>query len=353
MNQKYGNVSTEGWITMRPTIRDVARAAGVGQATVSRVLNNSGYVKPETRQRVVEAASALGFVPSSLARGLVRHATDTVGLIIPDITNPFFPAVTRGMEDAASEAGYTVFLCNTDNDPAMEALDVRRFRERRVDGIIFVGTTDRRELVESLLAEGVPVVLTDRGVSDLDVDSVLVDNAAGALAACRHLIDLGHRRIAHVAGAPHTRTGQDRWNGYRRALESAGMVYEEALVRCGDYTLGSGYRIGKELLNMGSRPTAVFAANDLMAFGVLQAAAEAGLSVPDDLSLVGFDDVQMASMVQPGLTTVRQPAYEMGRLAMTMLLERIAGDAPGGGRCHLYQPELVVRATTRRRESLG
>lgn len=333
---------------MNPTIRDVAKAAGVGLATVSRVLNNNGYVKPETRDRIQQAAAELGFVPNMVARSLVRKSTATIGLIIPDITNPFFPAVTRGVEDAASEAGYTVFLCNTDNDQTMEAQDVKKLRERMVDGIIFVGTSDRRELVETLLADGVPVVVTDRQVADLDVDSVLVDNTAGAVAACRHLLDLGHTRIGHAAGHRLTRTGHDRFAGYTRALKDAGIRVDDALVAWGDFTVESGYRVAQVLLGRSPRPTAIFAANDMMAFGVMRAAQEAGVAVPDHLSVVGFDDIQMAGLVRPGLTTVRQPAYEMGRVAMCMLKERMAGTASGSGRHHTFQPELVVRGTTRR-----
>ncbi|HYG56936.1 MAG TPA: LacI family DNA-binding transcriptional regulator [Symbiobacteriaceae bacterium] len=335
---------------MSSTIRDVAKAAGVGVGTVSRVLNKSGYVKPETRERVLGAAAELGFVPSQPARSLVRKSTATVGLIIPDITNPFFPAVTRGVEDAASEAGYTVFLCNTDNDPAMEALDVHKLRERWVDGIIFVGTSDRRELVAGLQAQGIPVVVTDRQVDDLDVDSVVVDNVQSARAAVRYLIDLGHTRIAHAAGHRRTRTGLDRYNGYRLALEEAGLPYDESLVVWGEFTLDSGCHAGQVLFGRAPRPTAIFAGNDLMAMGVMRAADEAGLSVPEDLSLVGFDDIQMAGLLRPGLTTVHQPAYDMGRLAMSMLLERIGGSTAGAGRRHVFQPELIVRGTTRRRD---
>jgi LacI family transcriptional regulator len=330
------------------TIRDVARRAGVGQATVSRVLNGSA-ARPETRERVLKAAAELGFVPNRLARGLVAKSTRTIGLVIPDITNPFFPSLTRGVEDSASSGGYSVFLCNTDNDPATEELELRRLSEHRVDGIIFVGTTNRRDLLESVLATGVPMVMTDRPVDDLDADSVLVDNNAGARAACRHLIDLGHRRIGLVAGTSRTRTGQERVTGYREALREAGISVDESLMAQGNYTLESGYQAAQVLFGRFPRPTAIFAANDVMAIGVIRAAEEAGLTVPDDLSVVGYDDIQFASMVRPALTTVRQPAYEMGRSAMTMLLERISGEAAGAGRQHLFQPELVVRATTRRR----
>ncbi|MFB5084965.1 LacI family DNA-binding transcriptional regulator [Symbiobacterium thermophilum] len=338
---------------MKVTIRDVARRAGVGVATVSRVLNGTGYVKAETRERVLAAAAELGYVPSQLARGLVRRLSGTVGLVVPDITNPFFPLITRGVEDAASEAGYTVFLCNTDNDPVLEAQDVRKLREHRVDGIIFVGTTERRELVDQLLADDIPVVVMDRQLEHADVDTVTVDNVAGAQAACRHLIELGHRRIAHAAGHQSTRTGQDRCQGYRMALEEADIPYDPACVTWGDFTFESGFRVGQVLLGLSPRPTAVFAGNDLIALGVIRAAEEAGLSVPDDLSVVGFDNIQMAALVRPGLTTVRQPAREMGRLAMTMLLERIRGEFSGPGRRHVYPPELIVRGTTRRREPLG
>lgn len=333
---------------MNPTIRDVAKAAGVGLGTVSRVLNNSGYVRPETRERVLQTCEELGFVPNQVARSLVRRLTATVGLIVPDITNPFFPSITRGVEDAASDGGYTVFLCNADNDPAMEAVDVRKLRERWVDGIIFVGTTDRRELVSGLLADGVPVVVTDRMLDELDVDSVVVNNTLGARDAVLHLIDLGHRRIAHAAGPQSTRTGQDRRAGYRQALQEAAIPDAQSLVVFGEYTVEGGYHTAQVLLGRSPRPTAIFAGNDLMALGIMRAADEAGIAVPDELSVVGFDDIQMAGLMHPGLTTVRQPAYEMGRLAMTMLQERIAGQAAPAARRHVFQPELVVRGTTRR-----
>ncbi|HEY8348087.1 MAG TPA: LacI family DNA-binding transcriptional regulator [Symbiobacteriaceae bacterium] len=334
---------------MAVTIKDVAREAGVGLATVSRVLNNSGPVSPETRERVLAAARALGYVPNLHARSLVSRATGTVGLIIPDITNPFFPAVTRGVEDAASQAGYTVFLCNTDNDPAKEETDVRKLRERCVDGIIFVGSQARRKRLERLLQDGIPVVVTDREVPDLDADSVLVDNNWGARAAVRHLIDLGHTRIAHAAGHRQTPTGQDRYAGYCAALEEAGLPVDESLVFWGEFTIESGIQAGQVLLGRSPRPTAVFAGNDLIALGVIRAAREAGLRVPEDLSVVGFDDIPLAALVSPPLTTVRQPAYEMGRLAMTMLLERMSGRVTGAGRHHVFRPELILRGSTRPR----
>lgn len=334
--------------SMAVTIKDVARAAGVGQATVSRVLNGSGPVGQETRERVLAACRALGYVPNGPARSLVNRATGTVGLIIPDITNPFFPAVTRGVEDAASQAGYTVFLCNTDNDSAMEETDVRKLRERCVDGIIFVGSQARRSRLERLLQDGIPVVVTDREVSDLDADSVLVDNAAGASAAVSHLVELGHTRIAHAAGHRETPTGQDRCTGYRSALEQAGLPVDESLIVWGEFNVESGIRAGQVLLGRSPRPTAIFAANDMIALGVIRAAREAGLAVPQDLSVVGFDDIPMAALVSPPLTTVRQPAYEMGWLAMRMLLERIEGRVTGGGRRHLFRPELILRGSTRK-----
>lgn len=333
---------------MAVTIKDVAKAAGVGQATVSRVLNGSGPVGQETRERVLAAARSLGYVPNMLARGLVNRATGTVGLIIPDITNPFFPAVTRGVEDAASQAGYTVFLCNTDNDPAREEVDVLKLRERCVDGIIFVGSQSRRERLARLVQDGIPVVVTDRAVPDLDADSVLVDNKLGAQNAVSHLIDLGHTRIAHAAGHRETPTGQGRYQGYCEALAGAGLPVDEHLVFWGEFTVESGIQAGQVLLGRSPRPTAIFAANDLLALGVIRAAQEAGLAVPEDLSVVGFDDIPMAALVSPPLTTVRQPAYEMGRLAMSMVLDRLTGQVTGGGRHHLLQPALILRGSTRR-----
>ncbi|MFZ5827483.1 MAG: substrate-binding domain-containing protein, partial [Bacillota bacterium] len=201
-----------------------------------------------------------------------------------------------------------------------------------------------------LLADGIPVVAADREISHPEVDAILVDNVVGAHAACRHLIDLGHRHIAHVAGRPRTKTGQDRACGYRWALEEAGIPVDPSLVVWGDFSFDSGYLLTQRLLARCPRPTAIFAANDLMAFGAMQAAEEAGVRVPEELSVVGFDDIPMAGVMRPGLTTVSQPSYEMGRLALTMLLERINGQVSGIGRKHTFEPKLIIRSTTRRRE---
>lgn len=341
-----GTVSTqeEGAASLAATIRDVARAAGVSQSTVSRALNGSGYVSPEARERVLAAAAALGFQPSHVARSLVRKSTHTLGLMLPDITNPYFPAIARGVEDAAARAGYTVILCNTDRDPAHEQDYIQVLRERQVDGLVLIASSPAvGEMVSR--AGSLPAVFVDRVPRGAAADAVVVDNRRGMEAAVRHLLQLGHRRIGFVAGRVGSSTAEDRLAGYLAALGSAGLTPDPAYIVTGDFTYGGGYNAARALLALPHRPTALAAANDLMAAGVLRAAAEVGLRVPGELAVVGYDDIPLAGMFNPPLTTVAQPTYRMGELATQMLLERLAGQAPPEPRRVVLAAQLVVRGS--------
>jgi len=313
------------------TIQDVASRAGVSITTVSRVLNDTGYpMRPETKRRVLEAIEALDFRPNPLARGLLGKATRTIGLIIPDISNPYYPLLSRGVEDTASEHGYTVIFCNTDRKLAKLRNYLEVLREKQADGIIFAGGGMDAEGDPLPLQEiESPVVLVGR--HRLPFPSVQVDNIGAAHTATTHLIELGHRRIAFVGGPNALSSARDRLKGYRRAMEQAGIRPDESLIREGDFGSESGYRAALSLIQEGSpRPTALFAANDQMALGAMAAAFDLGVRVPDELALVGFDDTPAGRYVRPSLTTVSLPTYEMGATAAQLLLKMLAGETITG-----------------------
>ncbi len=331
------------------TINDVARRAGVSAMTVSRVINNSGYVGAATRRRVEHAIAELRYVPNALARQLRSKRTKILALIVSDITNPFFTTIARGVEDVAAPRGFSVMFCNTDESAAEEARYLRALIERQVDGILLVPTGRSRAPFRTLRGHGVPVVVLDRRASDPFVDSVRCDSEAGAYALTRHLISLGHRRIAVLTGRRTISTSVDRVAGCRRALEESGLTLDRELVRFGGYTFGSlnqagGYEMTRSVLASASpRPTAIFAANNFIAFGVIRALHDANLKVPDDVSVVAFDDLPADWAIDPFLTVAAQPAYEIGRRAAELLLERIAGDPDAPGQAVVFPFELIIR----------
>jgi LacI family transcriptional regulator len=333
----------------RPTQEDVARLAGVSRATVSYVINNrtDGNVRisEETRCRVLEAVEELGYRPNVLARSLRQGQTHTIGMIVPDNTNPFFAEVARGVEDTSFEQGYSVILCNSDSDLDKELLYTNVLAEKRVDGILFVAVGMSAERICVLQERRMPVVVVDRDLPDVAVDSVMTANERGGWLATRHLIELGHRRIGCIAGPSDVTPSAERVTGYRQALREAALPVEEGLIMRGDFQYESGYQAARQLLSMDDPPTAVFACNDLMAIGTISAAVELGRQVPADLSVVGFDDVPLASFANPALTTVVQPKYEIGVVAATMLLERMQ-DPDRPPQRKMLDTELVVRQST-------
>ena len=326
-------------------MRDVAEHASVSITTVSHVVNNTRPVSDGLRKRVLAAIDELGYQPNVLARSLRRGKTHTIGMIVPDSTNPFFAEVARGIEDTSFEHGYSLVLCNSDGDLQKELLYVSVLTEKQVDGILFVAAGASTEHIRACTARCMPVVVVDREIPEVAVDSVLTDNARGGAIATRHLLDLGHRRIGCVAGPSDVTPSADRVTGYTQALAERGIPVEDRFIVKGDFQYESGYRAARQLLALGSRPTAIFACNDLMAVGVISAAVEMGLWVPADLSVVGFDDVRLASFANPPLTTIVQPKYEMGVIAAEMLLQRIRGpDIPP--RCRLLDTSLLIRRST-------
>lgn len=333
---------------MSITIRDVARVSGVSITTVSRVINGSGYVKESTRERVLEAVRDLGYSPNHMARSLSSGSTRIIGALFPDIANPFFPAIARGLDDALTSRSYMLIICNTDNDPKQEEALVSVLLEKRVDGIVFVtGGPESGALVRRASRE-VPVSLIDREIEGVECDTVTCDNYGGAYEMTRHLLDIGHRRIAFISGPAKLSTSKKRLAGFSQCLMDNG-VDDHPVVYYGDFKFETGYSLGREILASGQGITAVFAANDLMALGAERCFTDAGVLVPARMAVAGYDDVFMASLARPSLTTVSQPAYRMGAVAAEMLLERLeakeAGPS-GEARLEVLEAALIVRDST-------
>jgi LacI family transcriptional regulator len=325
------------------TMRDVAERAGVSVTTVSHVINETRPVSDELRRRVLTSMELLGYQPNRLARSLRRGQTHTIGMIIPDSANPFFAEMARGVEDTSFEHGYSVILCNSDGDLNKELLYTNVLTEKRVDGILFVAAGLSTDRIRDLQTQRIPLVVVDRDLPDAAVDSVLTDNAQGGWLAARHLIDLGHRRIACITGPSDVTPSAERVTGYRQAMIEAGVPVDKSLIVRGDFQYDSAYRASIQLLQMKNPPTAIFACNDLMAVAVMSAALEHGRQVPGDLSVVGFDDVRLAAFANPPLTTIVQPKYEMGVVAATMLLERMR-DLEMPAHRRVLETDLVTRS---------
>jgi LacI family transcriptional regulator len=348
---------------MATTIADVARRAGVSTATVSRVLSGVGRASPATHARVKAAARDLGFRPSDVARSLKRRSTLTFGLIVTDIENPYFPQLVKAVEDAAIGEGYAILLCNADEDPEREASYLDLLVERRVDGLIVAASTIGSRQGEWLSHAPLPAVLVNTAAPGSDLPTIMSDNRGGGAAAARHLLELGHRRFGYLMPPPRNLDAPDRLAGVRDALAETGLDPDGAdpglAIGNGAPTVTGGEAAMAGLLALAARPTAVIAYNDLMAIGAMRAARSAGLRVPDDVSLIGFDDVAFAAYVEPALTTLRQETAEMGRWAVATLTERIkaagadgetngAAAAPSAAEHRVVPVELVVRASTGR-----
>jgi LacI family transcriptional regulator len=326
-----------------PTIHEVARAAGVSVATVSRVVNNaSNRVRPDTRARVMTAVARLRYQPNLVARGLRKRVTRTIGLIVPDISNPFFPAIARGIEDVASRAGMGVLLCNTYEDLSKERAYLSLLDNRMVDGLIFATVGANTAHLRMLRRRGVPVVLVARAPGGVGIDAVLVDNRRGARDATSHLISLGHSDIAFIGGPASLPVATERRAGYEDAMTAAGMPVSPALVCDGRFRADGGAAAVAALVERRVAFSAIVAANDLMAIGAMEELRRHGRRLPRDVAIVGFDDITFASLVEPRLTTVAQPKYRMGCLAMERLLDLLGGGDRRPRRLVL-EPKLVVR----------
>jgi LacI family transcriptional regulator len=326
------------------TIKDVARSAGVSPMTVSRVINGGRRVSPETRRRVEQTIAELGYVPSRLARGLSRQKTGALALIVPDVANPFFTLIVRGAEDIARRADYRVILCDTRADLTIERDVIEEMIAHRVEGLVIAPVSDRSKThLQRLQRFGVPFVLVDRSVPGIDCDVVLGDSAGGAGQLVEHLIGLGHRRIAMIVEADDVSTARERRRGYEAALTAAGIPLDPDLVVQSTVDPEGGRSGMQRLLEVADPPTAVFTVNNLVAVGAIETVREAGLEVPEDVALVCFDDIELASRLYAFLTVMMQPAETFGTLGTQLLLERINGTGRARSRVVVLPGEFVVR----------
>jgi LacI family transcriptional regulator len=307
-------------IIVTVTIYDVAREAGVSMATVSRVVNNNPNVKPQTRKKVFEAIERLGYRPNAVARGLASKKTTTVGVVIPDIANAIFAEVARGIEDIANMYHYNIILCNADKRKDKEIRVINTLLEKQVDGLLFMGGTVTEEHLQAFSTSNVPIVLCATTDEKGGIPSVDIDHEGAAFDAVSKLIQEGHRNIAMISGTlQDPANGYARFQGYKRALEKAGLKYREDYVRVGNYKYESGIEATQYFLELSERPTAIFAATDEMAIGAIHSLQDAGVAVPADISVISVDNSRMASMVRPQLTTVAQPMYDIGAVSMRLL----------------------------------
>lgn len=325
-------------------IKDVAAKAGVSVATVSRVINHNPNVKTYLRERVLCAIEEIGYQPSGIARSMRNQSLAVVGLIISDIQNPFFTSLVRAVEDTALANGYTVLLCNSDEDPKKEQLYIEVMARERVAGIIIIPA--QSECCPSLKNLKIPIVVVDRKLQKFPGDSVLLDNVYGSKQATEHLIKLGHKRIGLVSAPTNISVGADRLLGYQKALREHGIDADGSLVRVGNFKESGGYQAAKELLELDHRPTAIFSVNNLMTQGALRAVYEKKLKIPDDISFIGFDDMPWLTLITPPITAVRQPVYKMGAEAAMLLFDRLNNGIDKSPVRITFKPELIVRSST-------
>lgn len=327
----------------RPTIIDVARQSGVSKSTVSRVLQGDAFVSKQSQLAVQQAIKHLGYEQNAVARSLRTERTWLVMLTVPDITNPFWASVSRGVQDCMEMAGYSVVLANSDWDVEREQNFLKTARRNRFDALLINPTVVTNH---ELLGTGVPSVILGMRSDIKDFDNVGSDTSGGTQLALSHLFELGHRRIGFIRGQHKSGRGLARQQAYEDFLQRHSLPYEASLVVEAPYELERGYQAAGRLLNQALPPSAIFAANDLLAIGAMHAAHERGLALPNDLSIIGMDDIPAAAMTFPGLTSVAKPPYEIGRQAATFLLERIEGSAPTKPRCVFMPCRLVVRGST-------
>lgn len=327
------------------TIKDVAALAGVSYTTVSHVINNTRPVSDQARSEVEAAIRQLNYLPSAIARSLRHQTTLTIGLLISNNTNPFFSELAHGIEEGCYRNGYSVFLCNSNDDPTRQETHLRVLLEKRIDGLIVGAAGGHQALAKRLQGSQVPLVVVDRALPGLDADLVQVDHEKGGYLATKYLVNLGHRAIGCIAGPSEATSSSERLAGYRRALAEAALPCRRQWIIESDFTSEGGYQAARRLLRRAGL-TAVFAGNDLMGIGVLRDAAEKGLRVPEQLSVIGFDGIELGRYVHPALTTIGQSIRRLGELAATTLIQCIGRGGKGPFRQLVLPPEIIVREST-------
>jgi len=331
----------------KPTIKDVARLARVSHTTVSRALNDKPRVSQKTKDRILSVVKKLNYQPNVAARSLKVHRTKTLGLVITTIVNPFYPELAQGIESTAREMGYNIILCSTNYEIDLEKQYIDMLRGKGVDGIIFTSTHMHDPNIEGLINEKYPIILVNRKICEESVinrvDYVVVDNLHGGFIAVEHLIKMGHERIGIISGLPQSSASVERLEGGKKALAEYGLQIEPDLIIQGDFLKSSGFEGARKFSRMKSWPTAVFTVNDYMALGAMDGFVEEGFQVPEDVALVGFNDIEISRMRSIELTTVGQKTYEMGSIAVKTLVEKIEGGGHGVFRQIILEPELIIR----------
>lgn len=331
---------------MRVTIKDIAKSANVSTTTVSKVINNKvDDISKATIDKVKKVIKEQNYTPNSLARSMITKKTKTVGLIIPDIRNPFFTDLVRGAEDIANERGYNLFFCNTDDDLSKEIKYINTLIEKQVDGIALAGSANRNPKIEKDININVPLVTLDRNVYFSKVKGIIeINNFKGAYEATTHLINLGHRDILLLIGSQDLKTSKDRLKGYKEALKDNNIKINENNIKIGTYDKEFGKKIIDDLKGKLSA-TAIFCGNDLIAIGAIKSLKEQGYKVPEDVSIVGFDDIYISSLLTPALTTVHQPSYKIGYTAVKLLINTLENKCTSN-KTIIIEPELVIREST-------
>jgi len=329
------------------TIRDVAKLAGVSVATISRVINQKGYVSKDTEDKIKECMLKLNYSPNSVARGLAGKETNTIALIIPDITNPFFSAIASAVENTATKLGYTTFIGNSYSNGLKEMKYIDVLKKRYVDGIIIATQQLGTDEIYELLGSGIPVVSLDRANISEDISSVYVDHYVGATMAVEHLLSIGCQRIAHISGPKHNVVSIERQRGYTDAMYEADSFNPEYLIE-GDFSIESGLRMTEQLMRKHPEIDGIFTSNDLMAVGALKTLLRSGRKVPEDVALIGFDGIDIMGLVEPEISTVAQPIYEMGRQAVYQLVRQMEMKDNSQVQLQNLELQLIQRTTTLR-----
>ncbi|MEH7086822.1 LacI family DNA-binding transcriptional regulator [Neobacillus drentensis] len=336
------------------TVYDIAKEAEVSVSTVSRVLNGTAPVKESTREKIMALINKYQFQPNALARSLTKKETKMIGVILPDITNPFFPEVFWGVENEANSKGYTFFLCNTSGQPELESQSLTIFREKQVDGIIFMGgrinlSNCSQELAKEVedIAKKIPIVLVNGNLPDSSLHRVIINEGKGAEMLTQHLIDFGHNEIAFFGGYNFVSTTTQKVKAFKKTMKANGLKVPNEWILYGDFSMDAGKKMMADLLKREKRPTAIFCVNDVTAVGAVKVAVEAGLKIPEDIAIVGFDDTILASTVIPELTTVSQKSLELGKNAVNVLHKLINNEKVK--KVTVIEPELVIRNSTLRK----
>ncbi|MQY58020.1 MAG: LacI family DNA-binding transcriptional regulator [Clostridia bacterium] len=333
----------------RITLEDIAKKSGVSIKTVSRVLNNEKYVQEKTRKNILKIIKELNYIPSRVARSLSKGQTKNIGFIIPDITNPFFPEIVKGASDLLFSKDYYVHLCNSDNDPKKEEIYIKDLQSMWVDGIIIAPSDTENRNIKIFNSIASPFIVVDREIEGLKKDLIVVNNKKSAYEAVSYLIRNGHKKIILLNGPKYTITAQNRFIGWKMALEEKALFREE-FAFWGNFSIDSGYEMMKKVFNNLGKVDAVFACNDLIALGAIQAIEEKKYKIPNDVSVMGFDDIYLSKFLKPPLTTVRQPIYEIGKRAAELLLSRISSKEKFIPQKIVIEGKLIVRSSISKKD---